>query len=156
MIASTFGHGFLTLPSEDQIREYAWDTIKAGRVIPGYGHAVLRGQDPRYLAILAFGEKHAARSTPFQTVVRMSRVVPSVLMEHGKVKNPWPNVDAINGAVFHHFGIEEIEFYTVFFAVALAFGFSAQYVLNRALLTPITRPRSVTTESLRRLAEGQE
>jgi citrate synthase len=67
-------------------------------------------------------------------------------MKTGKVKNPWPNVDAINGALFHHFGITETSFYTVFFAVALALGFSAQYVLNRALGTPITRPRSVTTE----------
>ena len=135
-------------PNDKQIREYAWDTINSGRVIPGYGHAVLRGQDPRYLAILAFGEKNAQRDEVFKTVVAMSRVVPSVLIEHGKVKNPWPNVDAINGALFHHYGIEEIPFYTVFFAVSMSLGFSAQYVLNRLLGTPITRPRSVTTDWL--------
>ena len=78
----------------------------------------------------------------------MSRVVPGVLMEHGKAKNPWPNVDAINGALFYHFGFKELPYYTVFFATALTFGFVAQYVLNRALISPITRPRSVTTDWL--------
>ena len=134
------------VPSDDQIRDYTRETIESGRVVPGYGHAVLRGQDPRYLAILAFGEKNTARDPVFKTVVAMSRVVPSILMEQGKVKNPWPNVDAINGALFHHFGVKETEFYTVFFAAALALGFTAQYTLNRALGTPITRPRSVTTK----------
>jgi citrate synthase len=133
------------VPTAPQIKEYAQDTLAAGRVIPGYGHAVLRAQDPRYLAILAFGERHCSRSEAFKTVTAMSRIVPGVLMETGKVKNPWPNVDAINGALFHHFGITELPFYTVFFAAALSFGISAQYVLNRALGSPITRPRSVTT-----------
>jgi len=141
------------VPSDDQIREYTWATLESGRVIPGYGHAVLRGQDPRYLSILAFGEKHTARSPIFKTVVKMSRVVPGVLMEQGKAKNPWPNVDAINGALFHHFGFEELPYYTVFFASALTFGFVAQYVLNRALLSPITRPRSVTTEWIKTHAD---
>ena len=133
------------MPSKAQIEEYARRTIGAGRVIPGYGHAVLRGQDPRYLAILAFGEKSCARDVVFKTVVEMSRVIPSVLIEQGKVKNPWPNVDAINGSVFYHYGIKEVTFFTVLFGTALAFGFTAQYILNRALGSPITRPRSVTT-----------
>ncbi|MCZ6765321.1 MAG: citrate (Si)-synthase [bacterium] len=137
-------------PNEDQIREYARNTIDKGSVIPGYGHAVLRGQDPRYLAILAFGEKNCSRDDVFKTVIHMSRVIPSILMDQGKVKNPWPNVDAINGALFRHFGITEVGFYTVFFAAAMTLGFSAQYVLNRALNTRITRPRSVTTESLQK------
>jgi citrate synthase len=140
------------VPSPEQISEYTRETLAAGRVIPGYGHAVLRAQDPRYLAILAFGEQHTSRSPVFKTVKAMSRTIPGILMETGKVKNPWPNVDAINGALFHHFGITQPQYYTVFFAVALSFGISAQYILNRALGTPIMRPRSVTT---RRLQDGQ-
>ncbi len=136
-------------PSEEQIRALVRETIEKGRVIPGYGHAVLRGQDPRYLAILAYGEKHAPRDPVFRTVTAMSRVIPSVLIAQGKVKNPWPNVDAINGSLFHHFGFTETAFYTVFFATSLALGISAQYVWNRALATPITRPRSVSTDWLR-------
>jgi len=137
-------------PSDEQIKEYAWDTIGSGRVIPGYGHAVLRGQDPRYLALLAFGEKYCSRDPLFKTVMAMSRVIPAVLMEHGKAKNPWPNVDAINGVLFNHYGINEIPFHTVFFAVALSLGISAQYVLNRALGTPIMRPRSVPSQWIKK------
>jgi citrate synthase len=140
------------VPSTEQIHEFATETLSAGRVIPGYGHAVLRAQDPRYLAILAFGEKNCPRSEIFKTVTAMSRTIPGILMDTGKVKNPWPNVDAINGALFHHYGVTETSFYTVFFAVALSFGISAQYVLNRALGTPITRPRSVSTEWIKKNA----
>jgi citrate synthase len=138
------------VPSDEQIGEYTLETLAGGRLIPGYGHAVLHGQDPRYLAMLAFGEKHCARSELFRTVVKMSRVVPAILIEQGKVQNPWPNVDAINGSIYHAFGITEVPFYTVLFAVALSLGITAQYVLNRALGTPIIRPRSVTTEWVRR------
>lgn len=136
-------------PSDDQITEYARETIEAGRVIPGYGHAVLRGQDPRYLAILAFGEKNCPRDPLFKTVVAMSKVIPGILMAKGKIKNPWPNVDAINGALLYHYGITET-FYTVFFALSLSLGLSAQYVLNRALGAPINRPRSVSTEWIKK------
>ena len=137
------------VPSAEQVTEYARETLDAGRVIPGFGHAVLRAQDPRYLAILAFGEQNTARSPVFKTVKAMARTIPAILMEQGKVKNPWPNVDAINGALFHHFGITQAPYYTVFFAVGLSLGISAQYVLNRALGTPIMRPRSVTTAWIR-------
>jgi citrate synthase len=137
-------------PSDEQIRQYAWETLEAGRVIPGYGHAVLRGQDPRYLALLAFGEKNCSRDPVFKTVVAMSRVIPSVLIEHGKVRNPWPNVDTINGPIFYHFAITEIPFSTVFHAVSLSLGLSAQYVLNRAVGAPITRPRSVSSEWIKK------
>lgn len=136
-------------PTEEEIREYTRETIGAGRIVPGYGHAVLRGQDPRYLAILAFGKRHCPRDPIFKTIVQMSRVIPSVLIEQGKVKNPWPNVDAINGALYHHFGITEAPYYTVFFTVALSLGICAQHVLSRALGTPITRPRSVPTSWLK-------
>jgi citrate synthase len=36
--------------SDDTIKEYIWSTLKSGRVVPGYGHAVLRKTDPRYMA----------------------------------------------------------------------------------------------------------
>jgi citrate synthase len=138
------------VPSTEEIKQYAEETLLAGHVIPGYGHAVLRAQDPRYLAILAFGEKNCPRSELFKTVTAMSRTIPGILMGTGKVKNPWPNVDAINGALFHHYGVTESPFYTVFFAVSLSFGICAQYVLNRALGAPITRPRSVSSDWIRK------
>jgi citrate synthase len=136
-------------PTEKDVEEYAWETLKAGRVIPGHGHAVLRGQDPRFTAMLAFGKEHFGGDPVFATVEKMSRVVPGVLKEHGKAKNPYPNVDFGMGAVWHHFGITETGFYTVPFAISLAMGMLAQIVINRAVGSPILRPRSITTESIR-------
>jgi citrate synthase len=136
-------------PDEAQIEEYTWETLQSGRVVPGHGHAVMRGPDPRFTAMLEFGRRNFQGDPLFETVERMSRVVPEVLKKHGKAKNPHPNVDFGMGMVWHHFGITELDFYTVPFAVSLAMGMLSQMVINRALGTPITRPRSVTTEWIR-------
>jgi citrate synthase len=133
-------------PDDKEIENFTLETLKSGRVIPGHGHAVLRDQDPRFTAMLDFGKQHFADDPLFVTVERMSRVVPDVLKKQGKAKNPYPNVDFGMGMVWHHFGITELEFYTVPFAISLAMGMLAQLVWNRALGTPINRPRSVTMD----------
>ena len=136
-------------PTEEQIREYAWETLNSGKVIPGYGHAVLRVTDPRFTAFNAFGKKHMADDPVFQTVDRVFNVVPSVLKEHGKAKNPWPNVDAGSGALLYHYGLKEFEYFTVLFSVSRAMGMLSQLTLNRALGIPITRPKSIGTKFLK-------
>jgi citrate synthase len=136
-------------PSKEQIRDYAWETLNSGKVIPGYGHAVLRVTDPRYSAFLAFGKEYLANDPVYQTVARVYEVVPDVLKEHGKAKNPWPNVDAGSGAILYNFGLREFEYYTVLFSVSRSMGMLAQLVLNRALGTAITRPKSVSTDWLK-------
>jgi citrate synthase len=136
-------------PDDKEIENYTWETLNAGRVVPGHGHAVLRGADPRFTAMLDFGRKNFADDPLFATVERMSRVVPEVLKKQGKAKNPYPNVDFGMGMVWHHFGITELESYTVPFAISLAMGMLAQLVINRALGTPIVRPRSVTSDWIR-------
>ena len=135
-------------PTEQQIRDYAWETLNSGKVIPGYGHAVLRVTDPRFTAFNEFGRKYLAKDPVFQTVDRVFRVVPEVLKEQGKAANPWPNVDAGSGALLYHYGIKEFEYYTVLFSVSRSLGMLSQLVLNRALGTAITRPKSVSTEWL--------
>ncbi len=137
---------FKGTPTKDQIRDYAWKTLNSGKVIPGYGHAVLRVTDPRYTAFLAFGKKHMENDPVYQTVARVYEVVPEVLKEHGKAKNPWPNVDAGSGSLLYHYGLTEFPYYTVLFSVSRAMGMLSQLVLNRAMGTPITRPKSVSTE----------
>jgi citrate synthase len=141
---------FSGIPSETAIDEYTWETLNAGRVVPGHGHAVLRGQDPRFTAMLEFGREHFQGDAVFETVSRMARVVPDTLKTHGKAKNPYPNVDFGMGAVWHHFGITELAYYTVPFAISLSMGMLAQLVINRAVASPIVRPRSVTTEWIRK------
>lgn len=121
---------------------------------PGYGHAVLRVPDPRFIAFHNFGLQHCGNDIPFQIVDMLYRVAPKVLKEHGKAKNPWPNVDAGSGALLYHYGITEFSYYTVLFSVSRAMGMLAQLILNRALGTPITRPKSISQEWLRQVFES--
>jgi citrate synthase len=133
-------------PNDEQLKEYCWDTLNSGQVIPGYGHAVLRTPDPRFVAFVDFGRKYCADDPVFQIVDRLYAIVPDILKEQGKAKNPWPNVDAGSGSLLYHYGVKEFEFYTVFFGVSRAMGISSQIILNRALGTAITRPKSQSTK----------
>ena len=139
-------------PTEKQLEDYAWETLNGGKVVPGYGHAVLRVTDPRFTAFNEFGKKYLKNDPVFQTVDRVFNVVPQVLLKAGKAKDPWPNVDAGSGALLYHYGLTQFEYYTVLFSVSRAMGMLSQQVLNRALGTPITRPKSVSTEWLKAFA----
>jgi citrate synthase len=140
-------------PTPEQMREYAWEVLNSGRVIPGYGHAVLRATDPRFTAFHAFGKKHFPEDPVFKTVDVGFQVIPEVLQEHGKAANPWPNVDAGSGALLYHYGIKEMRYYTVLFSVSRAMGICSQLVMSRATLEPITRPKSVSTAWLKAQVE---
>ncbi|MCJ7498914.1 citrate (Si)-synthase [bacterium] len=133
-------------PTDEQLTEYCWDTLNGGKVIPGYGHAVLRVTDPRYIAQVNWGKERIPEDPVFKTVAKMFDLVPGILKEQGKAKNPWPNVDAASGSLVYHFGIKEFPFYTVLFSVSRALGVGAQLIYNRALGAPIERPKSVTTD----------
>ncbi len=140
---------FKGVPTEPELEKYAWETLNGGQVVPGYGHAVLRITDPRFDAFRAFGAKYMPNDPVFQTVDRVFNIVPKVLKEHGKAKDPWPNVDAASGALLWYYGLKEFDYYTVLFSVSRAMGMLSQLVLNRALGTPITRPKSVGTDWLK-------
>lgn len=140
---------FNGVPTAEQLEKYAWDTLNSGRVVPGYGHAVLRVTDPRFDSFLAFGKRKCPDDPVFQTVSRVFDVVPEVLRQVQKIKDPWPNVDAGSGALLYHFGLKEFPYYTVLFAVSRAMGICSQGVVARALGMPITRPKSVTTAWLK-------
>jgi citrate synthase len=134
------------VPTKDQLVKYIWDTLNAGKVVPGYGHAVLRKTDPRYVAQRDFALKHLPNDDIFKVVSAVYEVAPDILTKHGKTKNPWPNVDAHSGCLLWHYGVTEYDFYTVFFGVSRALGVLAQLIWSRALGLPIERPKSVTTE----------
>jgi citrate synthase len=121
-------------------------------VIPGYGHAVLRKTDPRFTAQLEFGKKYFPEDEIFKLAALVYDVVPDVLREQGKAKDPWPNVDAISGSLQYHFGIKEFDFYTVIFGISRILGVSANAVWARALNQPIERPKSLTTTMLEDIA----
>jgi citrate synthase len=142
------------VPSDEDLRQFAWDTLKSGKVIPGYGHAVLRITDPRFDAFLEFGARVCPKDPQYETVAKVFRIVPEVLREHGKAKDPWPNVDAASGCLLYHFGLTEFEYYTVLFGVSRAMGMCAQLIVSRALGEAIERPKSITTEDVKKIIAG--
>ncbi len=135
-------------PTEAQLEGFIWDTLNQGKVIPGYGHPVLRKTDPRFTAQLEFGRAHMAHDELFQLVELVYKVAPRVLTEHGKAKNPWPNIDAISGAMQYHCGIKEYDFYTVLFGVGRIMGITANIIWSRALHNSLERPQSITLDML--------
>jgi len=139
------------VPSDEDLKKFTWDRLNSGQVVPGYGHAVLRAIDPRFICFHDFGLRVCPQDDVFRIVDRLYNVVPGVLKEHGKAKNPWPNVDAGSGALLYHFGMTEFPYYTVLFAVSRTLGMTAQLILARALGIAITRPNSVSLGELKQL-----
>ncbi len=136
-------------PTKDQIKQYILDTLAQGQVVPGYGHAVLRKPDPRFIAQKRFAEENISNDPIVQIVWDLFEIVPEVLGALGKVKNPWPNVDAHSGALLVHYGLKEYNFYTVLFGVSRALGVCAGLCWDRALGLPLERPKSITTDWLK-------
>lgn len=136
-------------PSKEQIAEYIHQTLKNGKVVPGYGHAVLRKTDPRFIAQQEFAKTYMADDELVNIVWNIYEVAPPILEGTGKIKNPWPNVDAHSGALLLHYGLNEYDFFTVLFGVSRALGVMASLMWDRALGLPIERPKSVTYEWLK-------
>ena len=141
------------VPTKEEMKEMVWETLKSGQVIPGYGHAVLRKTDPRYTAQREFCMKHLKDDLIFKYVDLIYQVTPDILMEQGKAKNPWPNVDAQSGVIQWHYGVHEYDFYTVLFGIGRSIGVLSNIIWDRALGYPIERPKSLTTEMLEEIAK---
>ncbi len=140
---------YTQVPSKDQIATYVKKTLSEGKVVPGYGHAVLRKTDPRFIAQMEFGKQHCAEDALVQTVWNVYEVVPPILESLGKIKNPWPNVDAHSGALLKHYGLVEEDFYTVMFGVSRALGVLASLCWDRVYGFPLERPKSVSTQQVK-------
>jgi citrate synthase len=143
-------------PTKEQIADYIQKTLVAGKVVPGYGHAVLRKTDPRFTAQMEFAKTHCPEDPTVKTVWNVYEVAPPILESTGKIKNPWPNVDAHSGALLKHYGLVEEEFYTVLFGVSRALGVLASLCWDRVLGFPLERPKSITTEWVKKfIAKNQ-
>merc|ERR1711884_950105 len=137
--------------TDEQIKTFVWGLLKSGRVVPGYGHAVLRKTDPRYTCQREFALKHLPDDKLFKLVSQLYMLVPPILIETGKVKNPWPNVDAHSGVLLQYYGMKEMNYYTVLFGVSRALGVCASLVWSRALGLPLERPKSMSTDGLKKM-----
>jgi citrate synthase len=135
---------------EDDLRKWVYNHLKT-QVVPGYGHAVLRKTDPRYECQRQFALKHLPNDPMFKLVSDLYKIVPNILLELGKAKNPWPNVDAHSGVLLQHYNMKEMNYYTVLFGVSRAIGCLSQLIWDRALGFPLERPKSMSTEGLKKL-----
>lgn len=138
------------LPTKNQIADYIKKTLEDGKVVPGYGHAVLRKTDPRFTAQQDFYKRYIKHDDMCEIVQMIYEVAPPILESTGKIKNPWPNVDAHSGALLMHYGITEFEYYTVLFGVSRALGVMASLIWDRVLGLPIERPGSITIAGLKK------
>jgi len=136
----------------EKLKEFVWAQLKAGMVVPGYGHAVLRVTDPRYICQREFALKFLPNDPMFKLVSDLYKIVPDILLQLGKVKNPWPNVDAHSGVLLQYYGMKEMNYYTVLFGVSRALGCLASLIWSRALGFPIERPKSMSTDLLKKAA----
>ncbi len=143
-------------PTKEQISAYVEQTLSEGKVVPGYGHAVLRKTDPRFTAQMEFGKKHMADDPLVQTVWNIYEAVPPILGNKAKIKNPWPNVDAHSGALLVHYGMVEYEFYTVLFGVSRSLGVLASLCWDRAFGFPLERPKSITNDLVKKWLRGED
>jgi citrate synthase len=139
------------VPSKEEMRKFVWDTLESGQVVPGYGHAVLRKTDPRYSIQRDFCLKHLPEDDLFKYTDLLYQVVPDILLEQGKAKNPWPNVDAQSGVIQWHYGVTQYDYYTVLFSIGRALGVLSNIIWDRALGYPIERPKSITTDMLEQM-----
>lgn len=138
---------------EQQIKDYIKNTLHRGQVVPGFGHAVLRKTDPRYMCQREFAQKHLPNYPLFKLISKLYEIVPPILKEQGKTKNPYPNVDAHSGVLLQHYGLVQQEFYTVLFGISRAFGALSQLVWDRALKLPLERPKSLSTVDMEKLVK---
>ena len=137
--------------TDQQMKDFIWKTLKSGQVIPGYGHAVLRKTDPRYACQREFALKYFPNDPMIKLVSKLYELVPPILTELGKVANPWPNVDAHSGVLLQYYGMKEMNYYTVLFAVSRALGVLACQIWDRAVGLPIERPKSMSTPGMMKL-----
>lgn len=140
-------------PTKENLSKICWDILNSGRVIPGYGHAVLRQTDPRYTYQREFALKHFPNDPLFKLVGTLYEIVPDILTKHGKTKNPYPNVDAHSGCLLQHFGIMEEDFYTCMFGVSRGIGVLSSLVWDRILGLAIERPKSETMDSIKKIID---
>ncbi len=126
------------------IERFLREALANKELIYGFGHAVLRAEDPRATIQYGLGEKICGDDPLFRTAATMREVAVRVLLENPKISNPYPNVDAISGTLLNATGLTDSDYYTVLFGLSRVVGISAQIVDERLNLrggkgTPIYR-----------------
>jgi citrate synthase len=130
----------------EEVEAFVRAELDAGRPIFGFGHAVLRVEDPRATVQFELGEEICPDDENFKIIRTLREVAPRVLRENPKISNPNANVDIASGALLHHVGLTDPTYYTTFFGWARVAGIGAQIVDERSVFrggkgVPIYRPK---------------
>lgn len=118
----------------DQVEAFVRNELATGGLVFGFGHAVLRVEDPRATVQYALGEEICPNDPLFLTAKAMRERGVKVLKENPKVSNPYPNVDAVSGTLLQAVGLKDSDFYTVLFGLSRCSGIAAQIVDERMVL----------------------
>lgn len=130
------------------VEELIQDRLSNNKLVFGFGHAVLRVEDPRATVQYEFVKKHY----PHHPLVKMALLIreagTKVLSANPKISNPYPNVDAISGTMLTAAGFAYPEYYTMLFGLSRCVGIAIQIVYDRCEArggkgTPIVRPRYI-------------
>jgi citrate synthase len=137
-----------------QVTEYVENLLNNGGVLYGFGHAVLRVEDPRATVQFALGETLAPNDRLFRLAVTLRQVGSEALKKRPKISNPYPNVDAVSGCLLNACGLTDENYYTVLFGLSRCVGIASQIVWERTEArngkgTPIIRPNYVYTGPVR-------
>jgi citrate synthase len=140
---------------EKTLRDYVENLLAKGEVLYGFGHAVLRVEDPRAAVEYALGEKIVPQDPLFRLAVTLRKVGSEALQKKGKVQDPHPNVDAVSGCLLNACGLRDENYYTVLFGLSRCVGIAAQIVYERKEArggkgVPIVRPSYVYTGPVRK------
>ncbi len=131
-----------------EVEAFVRGELAAKRPVFGFGHAVLRAEDPRATVQFALGEKLCPNDQYFKTIRTLREVAPRVLSENPKISNPNANVDIASGTLLNYVGLTKPEYYTTFFGWARVAGIGAQIIDERVVMRngkgiPIYRPKYI-------------
>ena len=141
-------------PSE--IESFVRSELAAKRPIYGFGHGVLKAEDPRARLLIELGSEVCPEDENYKIVKALREIIPPILKEHPKIRNPYPNVDIASGTLLHSIGFRKPDYYTTFFGWARVAGICAQILDERESRdgrgVPIYRPKYIPVDQpLRRL-----
>lgn len=132
--------------SEAQVEAFIRHRLARHELVFGFGHAVLRVEDPRATVQYDYIKQHYPHHPLVKVVSLLRTAGPRVLAENPKISNPYPNLDAVSGTLLTASGFAYPEYYTVLFGLSRSVGIAIQIIYERCEArdgkgTPIVRPK---------------
>lgn len=134
--------------SSENVEKALRERLERRELVYGFGHAVLRTEDPRATLLYEVSRKYYPNHPLVKVALHLRDSGSKVLKENPKVSDPYPNVDAISGILLTAAGFPYSEYYTVLFGMSRVVGISRQIVYERLEArdgkgTPIVRPKYI-------------